>query len=76
MDVGCERLVANMAAINHFGGPKYSGNVVVTGYIGNAICPRQTIVGGCGTMKKAMAGFGEQRPGEQQSHDTLTHTIC
>jgi len=76
MDVGCEKLLTIMAEINHFGELKYSGNLMITGYISNAIRPRQSIGGSCGTMKRAMAGFGEQRPGEQRSYDTLTHTIC
>jgi hypothetical protein len=76
MDVGCERLLANMAAINNFDGLKYSGNLMITGYISNAIRPRQSIGGSCGTMKMAIAGFCGCGLGGQWSHDTLTRTIC
>jgi hypothetical protein len=31
MEAGCERLLANMAAISDFGELKYNGNVVIAG---------------------------------------------
>ena len=65
-----------MAAINNFDGLKYSGNLMITGYISNAIRPRQSIGGSYGTMKNARAGFGKCRRGGLGPRDTLTRTIC
>jgi hypothetical protein len=76
MDVGCERLLTDMAAINNFGGLKYSGNLVITGYISNALCPRQTIGGSCGTMKKGESRIWQMPACGQRSDDNLTRTIC
>ena len=47
MEVGCERRLANMAAINYFGGLKYSGNLMLAGHIGDALGPGPAIVGTC-----------------------------
>ena len=65
MEVGCERRLANMAAINYFGGLKYSGNLMLAGHIGNALGPGQAIVGTCRCNGETYARLGAQVIGKR-----------